>query len=122
MGGISVTIEHPLQEEVSSLLSQSDAVAATLYPGEFRRTITGESLARPNTYVLVARLGAKAAGLCVLFDRGDRTTELKRMIVDANSRGMGVGMALLQGAEAQAQRLGAHAMLLEVGIRNTEAQ
>ncbi|UIY32746.1 GNAT family N-acetyltransferase (plasmid) [Neorhizobium galegae] len=60
--------------------------------------------------------------MCVLFDRGDCSAELKRMIVDAESRGAGVGMALLKGAEAQAIKLGAFTMLLEVGTRNTEAQ
>ncbi|EJJ26515.1 GNAT family N-acetyltransferase [Rhizobium sp. CF142] len=122
MNEISVTIESPLQSEVSSLLLQSDAVAAKLYPGEYRRRIDAGFLAKPGTYVLVARLAERAAGMCVLFDRGDFSTELKRMIVDAKSRGYGVGRALLQGAEMQAMKLGALTMLLEVGTRNTEAQ
>ncbi|MBS1166255.1 MAG: GCN5-related N-acetyltransferase protein [Proteobacteria bacterium] len=95
MDRISVDIEQPLQTEVSLLLSQSDAVAAMLYPGEYRRPITAESLAKPDTYVVVARIAGKAVGLCVLFDRSDQMMELKRMIVDASSRGAGVGMALL---------------------------
>lgn len=75
-----------------------------------------------NTHVLISRIAEKAVGMCVLFDRGDRSTELKRMIVDAASRGRGVGMALLKEAEAQAMRIGALTMLLEVGARNTDAQ
>lgn len=119
---LSVDVEQPLQTEVSSLLSQSDAVAAALYPGEYRRPITAASLAKPDTYVIVARIAGKAAGLCVLFDRGDRGVELKRMIVDDGARGFGVGKALLQGAEAHTLKLGAKTMLLEVGARNIEAQ
>ena len=122
MEGIAVGIEHPLQSEISCLLAQSDAVAAKLYPGEYRRPITAESLAKPATYVLVARIGEKAMGLCVLFDRGDHTMELKRMIVDEGARGKGIGRALLRRAEAEALRLGARAVLLEVGTRNTDAQ
>jgi len=126
MDPISVTIEdpveHPVQTEVESLLAQSDSVAALLYPGEYRRPITAASLAKPDTYVLIARLAGKAVGLCVLFDRGDRTMELKRMIVDAGSRGIGVGVALLRKAEAQALDQGAQVLMLEVGTRNTEAQ
>lgn len=119
---LSVGVEQPLQNEVSSLLSQSDAVAAALYPGEYRRPITAESLDKPDTYVIVARIAGKAAGLCVLFDRRDRSVELKRMIVATGARGSGVGSALLQGAEAHALKLGADTMLLEVGTRNIEAQ
>ncbi|WP_454848687.1 GNAT family N-acetyltransferase [Rhizobium binxianense] len=122
MSLISVKLEHPMQTEVSSLLKQSDAVAAMLYPGEYRRPINAESLAKTDTYVLVGRIAEKAVGMCVLFDRRDYSTELKRMIVDAESRGTGVGTALLKGAEAQAMKLGALTMLLEVGTRNTEAQ
>lgn len=122
MDGISVTIEHALQSEVSDLLAQSDAFAARLYPGEYRRPITAESLAKSGTYVLVARIAGKAVGLCVLFDRGDHTMELKRMIVDESGRGAGVGMALLRAAEVEALRLNARAILLEVGTRNTDAQ
>ncbi|WP_428842835.1 hypothetical protein [Rhizobium leguminosarum] len=33
--------------------------------------------------------------MCVLFDRGDRSAELKRMIVDAESRGAGVGSCVV---------------------------
>ena len=73
---VSVNIETALQSEVSALLSQSDSVAAVLYPGEYRRPITAESLAKPGTHVLIARLAERAVGLCVLFERGDGTTEL----------------------------------------------
>ena len=72
MDGIAVSVEHPLQSEASYLLAQSDAVAARLYPGEYRRPITAESLPTPGSYVLIARIAENATGLCVLFDRGDR--------------------------------------------------
>lgn len=117
-----VSVEQPLQTEISSLLKQSDAVAATLYPGEYRRPITAESLAKPDTHVIVARIAGRTAGLCVLFDRGDRSVELKRKIVDSDARGAGVGKALLRGAETHALKLGAETILLEVGTRNVEAQ
>jgi len=117
-----VTKETPVQSEVIELLKQSDLVAAKLYPGEYRRPITAESLTRLGTTVLVARLAGKAVGLCVVFDRGDKTVELKRMIVDAGARGQGVGAALLRGALGEARQLAAAAVLLEVGICNIEAQ
>jgi putative acetyltransferase len=119
---IAVTLEHASLPEVASLLEQSDAVAARLYPGEIRRRITPQSLAKPGVHVVMARHAGKAVALCVLFDRGDGAMELKRMIVDEQVQGKGVGMALLRGAEGEALRLGAHTILLEVGIRNTGGQ
>ncbi|GAB0120290.1 GNAT family N-acetyltransferase [Acidisoma sp. 7E03] len=122
MTPILVSLEPARQHDVARLLTQSDAVAARLYPGEYRRPITASSLAQPDTHVLVARLDGRAAGLCVVFDRGDATVEVKRMIVDAEARGQGVGRALLSAAHGHATALGAGLVLLEVGIRNLEAQ
>ena len=117
-----VEAESPLQSEVAVLLGQSDGVATRLYPGEYRRPITPEVLAKPGTHVLIARYSRAAVGLCVIFERGDATVEVKRMIVDEATRGRGVGTTLLRSAHAKAKRLGAHTALLEVGVRNTEAQ
>lgn len=119
---MTVEEESPLQDEVAALLRQSDAVASCLYPGEFRRPVTPETLDKPGIHVVVARRGATVAGCCAVLDRGDSTAELKRMIVDKATRGQGVGTALLAGAETVARRIGAHTMVLEVGVRNTEAQ
>ncbi len=122
MPALMVKEESPLRDEIAALLRQSDAVASRLYPGEFRRAITPEALAKPGTHLLVARNGTEAAGCCALFNRGDGTAELKRMIVDGAARGQGVGFALLMGAETVARSLEAHTVMLEVGIRNIEAQ
>ena len=118
---ISVAVEPPHQEAVAALLRQSDAVAAALYPGEFRRAIDPASLDRPGIALLVARHDGQAAGCCTLFDRGDGSGELKRMIVATAQRRRGVGEALLHGAEAEAVRRGIGLLLLEVGIRNEAA-
>jgi putative acetyltransferase len=118
----SVEMETSLQREVATLLAHSDAIAARLYPTEHRRPITCESLAKPGSYVLIARLSGTAVGLCVVYDRSDRTVEIKRMIVDEGARGRDVGTALLSKAHREASKLGAHTALLEVGVHNTEAQ
>lgn len=107
---------------MARLLRQSDAVAARLYPGEYRRPITPDYLDRPGTYLLVARWDGAAVGLCVIFDREDGSAELKRMIVEDGFRGIGIGRALVAAADAMARTLGATALLLEVGIHNHEAQ
>lgn len=109
-------------EAVAELLTQSDKVAERLYPGEYRRPITPDYLAKSDTCVLIARLNGMAVGLCAVFDRGDETIEVKRMIVLDQLRGRGVGAALLNAAHSHAIALGARSALMEVGTRNIEAQ
>nr|WP_277613654.1 GNAT family N-acetyltransferase [Neoroseomonas marina] len=99
----------------------SDAVAAVLYPGAFRRAIDPAALDRPDIALLVAREDGRAAGCCAVFDRGDGSAEIKRMIVAEAHRRKGVGEALLQGAEALACGRGISLLLLEVGTRNEAA-
>lgn len=118
---IAVRVETPLQEDVAALLRQSDAVAAALYPGAFRRAIDPQALAVPRTHVLVARVDGAASGCCILFEQDDATAELKRMIVGDAFRRRGIGAALLEAAEAEAMRLGIATLRLEVGTRNEAA-
>lgn len=118
---IKVAVESPHQDDIAALLRQSDAMAAALYPGAFRRAITPASLDASGISLFVARLAGRAIGCCALFDRGDGTAEIKRMIVDEANRGSGAGAALLAALEAKAAQRGIHTLLLEVGIRNEAA-
>lgn len=119
---LTVGVETPLQDDIAALLRQSDDVAARLYPGEYRRPITPDVLAKPGIRVVVAREGKSLLGICALLEGDDGTIELKRMIVDVEARGRGVGRLLLHGAETEAKRLGVYAIRLEVGTRDIEAQ
>ena len=120
---VIVREESPLQAEVAALLRESDAVAALLYPGEYRRPLNLGTLSAPGIRLFVARgEDGAAAGCCALFEGGDGTAELKRMIVGAAHRGRGAGAALLRGVEEAAPRLGLRLIRLEVGIRNIGAQ
>jgi putative acetyltransferase len=53
---MKVAVESSHQSEIAALLRQSDAVAAALYPGAFRRAITPASLDAPVAALLAARL------------------------------------------------------------------
>lgn len=118
---IKVAVESPQREDIAALLSQSDAVAAALYPGAFRRAITPASLDAPEISLFVARIAEHAIGCCALLDRGDGTAEIKRMIVDEAHRGSGAGASLLAALDGAAERRGIRTLLLEVGIRNVAA-
>ncbi|APO75067.1 GCN5-related N-acetyltransferase protein [Rhizobium etli 8C-3] len=120
---LNVRQENPRQDDVASLLLLSDAVAASLYPGQYRRPLDPQTLSAPHISVFVARIAnLTAVGCCALFDDHDGTAELKRMIVDQRFRQQGVGRALLQAAEAAAMSKGIRLIQMEVGIRNTDGQ
>jgi putative acetyltransferase len=119
---VSVCEESSRQKEIALLLRQSDALAAELYPGEYRRPLNAETLNAPGIHFFVARAENRAAGCCALFDGADGTAELKRMIVGADFRRRGVGAALLGAVEAAAAMKGIRLIQMEVGIRNTDGQ
>lgn len=119
---LTASIEPADQPDIDRLLALSDAVAARLYPGEYRRPLTGAALARGDVSVLVARLEGKAVGCLALFDHGDGAVELKRMIIDPDHSGQGYGRALVRTALDVCLQRGISVVLLEVGIHNLEAR
>lgn len=120
---LTVQEESSRQEEVATLLRQSDALAALLYPNAYRRPLNPDTLDAPGIFVFVARTDDRvAAACCALFDLGDGTAELKRMIVDEGFRRRGIGKTLLHAVEAAARSKGIHRIQMEVGIRNTDGQ
>ena len=122
-GSVSVGIEPADQPEIQRLLDLSDAVAARLYPGAFRQPLKAATLQSPDTTLFVARDEAgRALGCVALLDLGDLTPELKRMIVDPQHAGQGVGRKLLLGLLQTAKGRGIRSVLLEVGIRNVVAR
>lgn len=120
---ITVAIEPPDQPAIATLLQISDAVAARLYPGAFRRPLNPATLSRPGITLFVARDDTgRALGCAALLDLGDGTAELKRMIVDPDHAGQGVGRHLVTAILQSARERNLRAVLLEVGIRNVEAR
>lgn len=118
-----IAVEAADQPETQRLLDLSDAVAARLYPGAFRQSLTAASLALPSVTLSVARDASRQAlGCAALIDLPDGTAELKRMIVDPQHAGQGVGRKLLLGLLQTAKERGIRSVVLEVGIRNVEAR
>ena len=95
-----------------------------LYEGEADIGPTREApmFVEPDGVFLVVRDddgSAVACGGVARFD--DERGELKRMFVVPEARGRGLGRRLLVELEAEAQRLGYHALVLETGDRQPEA-
>jgi putative acetyltransferase len=70
---------------------------------------------------LVARLRGVPIGCGAIRIVEAGTVEVKRMYVDPEARGGGVGRRVLAALEERAQRLGATRALLETGVRQPEA-
>lgn len=119
---VTVRQETPLQPEIAQLLQESDALAAVLYPGAYRRPLDPAALDKPDIRLFVARCHGTAVGCCALMEMGDGAAELKRMIVSAEARGRGAGFALLSGAEQSAVAAGLSWIRMEVGTRNIDGQ
>ncbi|KQW31298.1 hypothetical protein ASE36_03270 [Rhizobium sp. Root274] len=120
---VFISVEPPDQPAIAALLQLSDAIAARLYPGAFRQALNPATLSRPDITLFVARDKAgQALGCAALLDLGDGTGELKRMIVDPEHAGQGVGRQLVTAILQSARQRNLRAVLLEVGIRNVEAR
>ena len=75
----------------------------------------------PHCFGIAACCGPSLAGFILIGAAADES-EILTLAVDEPWRRQGVGRALLEAALAEAGRRGASAMLLEVGVLNTDAQ
>ena len=91
--------------------------AAFPEPGANHFSLSGEQVEPGNGAFLVAYFDNVAVG-CGAVRRVDAVTaELKRMYVDPSVRGRGIGRALVEALEREAQLLGVTKVVLETGTR-----
>ncbi len=118
---ISIAAEPADQPEVHTLLRQSDAYFASLYPAESNHLIDAAALAEPNVRFLVARRDGIAVGCGALVLGTDGEAELKRMFVAPEARGLKIGTLLLDALEAAGRAEGVRVIRLETGVRQPES-
>jgi putative acetyltransferase len=118
---LSIMRETPDQEEVAALLDAADARSAALYPAESRHGLTRESLVRQGVRFFVARMAGRAVGCGGYLPGAGGCAEVKRIFVDAEARGLGIGRALMRHVEAQARAEGTVVLQLETGVQSVEA-
>ncbi len=70
---------------------------------------------------LIARDDGRAVGSGAIRLIDGSTAEVKRMYVEPDQRGKGIGRAVLARLEAEARQLGAKRLVLETGVRSPEA-
>lgn len=116
-----INTESPNQPEVIAMLERLDAYQAALYPAESNHLMDLASLLEDGVLFLVARnVDGRAAGCAALVDRGEYA-EVKRMYVDDDSRGQGVGRRLLEHLVMFAAMSGKQVLRLETGIHQLDA-
>jgi putative acetyltransferase len=115
---LSIGPEAVDSEDARRLIADLDAGLAELYPPEqrFGPNLKAEHLEGGRGTFLVARDGKRAVGCGAIRLLNATTAEAKRMYVEPDKRGKGVGWAVLAGLEAAAKQLGVRRLVLETGI------
>ncbi len=76
---------------------------------------------RPEGRLLLASVDGRAAGCVALRSLGDGSSEMKRMFVDPEFRGRGVGKALAVRLVDEARSAGYRTIRLDTSVRQLEA-
>jgi len=121
--GISITPEAFDSRDAQRLIAALDAGLAQLYPPEqrFGPNLKAQHLEAGRGTFLIARDNGRAVGSGAIRLLDTTTAEVKRMYVEPDQRGKGIGRAVLVRLEAEARQLGAKRLVLETGIHSPEA-
>ena len=106
--GLSIAAEPFDSDDARRLVAALDAGLAELYPPEqrFGPNLKAEHLEGSRGAFLVARNDGRAVGCGAIRLIDPTTAEAKRMYVEPDQRGKGVGQAVLASLEAAALKLG----------------
>ena len=108
---MQVSLEHPDQPDVISLIAELDAYQDTLYPAEARYSLDLASLCQPHVLFAVARAPDGHAVGCGAIVLHPAYGEVKRLYVQPRVRGSGVASQLIQALEAEARARGCPVLL-----------
>lgn len=113
----------PLSPEAQSLLAQSDAYMAALYPAESNHLERGEALRQAHVLFLGAHVDGELVGCGAVktLDDDGIYGEIKRVFVLDAHRGKGLSKAIMQTLEAHLSANGVGLARLETGIHQPEA-
>ena len=119
---IDIRTEAPDREDIRALLQASADYSASLYPAESNHIADEGRLAAEDAVLLVARtLEGTALGCGAVIGLGLSSVELKRMWIEPEARGAGLGRRLMFALESIAHMSGAEVVRLETGIHQPAA-
>ncbi len=119
--GISIEPEDPRQADIRGMIAESDAMMQALYPAESNHLVDVDALAGSDTVFLAARRSGTLLGSIAfrIIDPGH--AEMKRLFVQREARGIGLGRRLVEALEDAARLRNIDRISLETGIRQPEA-
>jgi putative acetyltransferase len=105
------------------LVAALDAHLSSRYADEERHgpNLKPQHIAPGLGTFVIARVNGRAVGCGALRKLDETTAEVKRMYVEPELQGKGVGRQILETLEAVALELGMHRLVLETGIYQAEA-
>jgi putative acetyltransferase len=118
---VVISREDPGQPQVRAMLEAGERYYATLYPRDRNYLLDACSLRRPNVRFFVARIAGHESGTGAVVFHDDGYAEIKRMWVNADARGKGVGRRVLEKLEKTALAHGFRVIRLETGTKQPEA-
>lgn len=120
--GPSLGRERPDQPEVLALIRALDALQQGLYPASRRQPAPdAAALLRPEARFLVLRDAQRSVLGCGAIVLREDCAELQRMMVRPESRGQGLGRALVAALEVEAVMAGRPLLRLQTGVRQSAA-
>lgn len=122
---VDIAVEDPRHPDIvhcfSRYANELDARFADGFDAGKSISANPEELTPPAGYCVIARLRGRPVGCGALKLHGAAPAELKRMWVDPDSRGLGLGRRLLESLEALARENGVRVLHLETNRALTEA-
>jgi DNA-binding MarR family transcriptional regulator len=122
---VGIDVEDPRHPDVAHCFDRYADELDARFSGGFDagKSISAdpEELTPPAGYCVVARLRGRPIGCGALKLHGAEPAELKRMWIDPDSRGLGLGRRLLESLEALARENGARVLHLESNSALEEA-
>jgi putative acetyltransferase len=120
---LSISAEPFDSPDARRLVAALDAGLAELYTPEqrFGPNLKAEHLHEGRGKFLVARDGGRAVGCGAIRLLDEASAEVKRMFVEPDQRGRGVGWAVLTKLEDASRQLGVKRLVLETGVHQQAA-
>ncbi|CAN5890589.1 GNAT family N-acetyltransferase [soil metagenome] len=119
---IEIVEASPIDPDAVGLIAELNELLDGLYrPDDNHFALDPTEVTEGRGLFLVARRGGVPMGCGALRMTADGRGEIKRMYVRPQTRGQGVGRNILTMLEAEARRLGATALVLEMGDSQPQA-